>query len=308
MTDFSLTRRAAIMSAAALPFAAIPARVRAAAEPQGPSVPLFQRYQLGAFEVVPLLAGTRTMPDPHGTFGTNASAEDFGALAAANHLPADFSRNYFTPVLVNTGAELVLFDTGLTPEGITAALGAAGYSADQVDVVVLSHMHGDHIGGIAGDEAPTFANARYVTGQAEWDHWATVGNEGFDIRVKPLAEKFSYLADGGDVVSGISARAAFGHTPGHMAWMLESEGQSLMLTADTVNHYVFSLQRPDWEVRFDLDKAAAAATRKSLLGQIAADKIPFIGYHMPFPALGYLEPKDEGFRFVPASYQLSGSE
>jgi glyoxylase-like metal-dependent hydrolase (beta-lactamase superfamily II) len=78
----------------------------------------------------------------------------------------------------------------------------------------------------------------------------------------------------------------------------------LVLTADTANHYVLSLQRPDWEVRFDADKAAAAKTRRSVFGMLAADKVPFLGYHMPFPAVGFVEPKDDGFRFVPASFQL----
>ncbi|MDR0810221.1 MAG: MBL fold metallo-hydrolase, partial [Gemmobacter sp.] len=89
-----------------------------------------------------------------------------------------------------------------------------------------------------------------------------------------------------------------------MAWRLESGGQALILTADTVNHYVFSLQRPDWEVAFDADKTQAAATRRSLLGMIAAERLPFIGYHMPFPALGFLEVAENGFRMIPATYQF----
>ncbi|GGW27632.1 MBL fold hydrolase [Gemmobacter lanyuensis] len=311
MTDPTLTRRRALFAAAALPLAgALPLSAgltrpaQAAADPQGPALPLFQRFRLGSFEVTPLLAGTRTTDKPQETFGLNASAEDFAALAAQNFLPADRTQNFFTPTLVNTGAELVLFDTGLAPEGITAALAAAGHTPDQIDVVVLTHMHGDHIGGLAGDAGPTFPKARYVTGSAEHNHWSQAGNEGFDTKVKPLNDRMTMLDDGGTVAPGITALAAFGHSPGHMAYHLESGGQRLILTADTVNHYVFSLQRPEWEVRFDMDKAAAAATRKTLLGMIAADRLPFIGYHMPFPALGYLEAQGDGFRMVPASYQL----
>ena len=84
-----------------------------------------------------------------------------------------------------------------------------------------------------------------------------------------------------------------------MVYMVESDGQRLMITADTANHYVWSLQRPDWEVRFDADKAAAAATRKQVFGMIAADRIPFIGYHMPFPGVGFVEAQGDGFRYVP---------
>ncbi len=304
----TLTRRHALLSAAALPFAAglTASPALAKAEPQGVSVPLHNRFKVGAFEVTTLLAGTRTGEKPQETFGTNASPEDFAALSAANFLPTDKSQNFFTPTVVNTGTELVLFDTGLSAEGTLAALTAAGLTPDQVDVVVITHMHGDHIGGLMGADGttPTFANARYVTGSAEHNHWSAAGNEGFDKNVKPLNDKITFLEDGGSPVSGITAMAAFGHSPGHMIYMVESNGQRLAITADTANHYVWSLQKPDWEVRFDADKAAAAATRKQVFGMIAADRIPFIGYHMPFPALGFVEAMGDGFRYVPASYQL----
>ena len=95
-----------------------------------------------------------------------------------------------------------------------------------------------------------------------------------------------------------------GHTPGHMAFMLESGGAQMLLMADAANHYVWSLAYPDWEVSFDADKAAAAATRRMLLGMAATDRIPLIGYHMPFPAAGYVEARGEGFHYVPVSYQF----
>ena len=177
---------------------------------------------------------------------------------------------------------------------------------DMVDVVVITHMHGDHIGGLMGADGttPTYANARYVTGSVEHNAATEAGDEGFLKNVAPLNDRFTFLEDGGSPVSGITAMAAFGHSPGHMVYQIESNGQRLMVTADTANHYVWSLQRPDWEVRFDRDKAAAAATRKAVFGQIAADRIPFIGYHMPFPGVGYVEAMGDGFRYVPASYQL----
>lgn len=300
-----LTRRQALATAAALPMlAALPGAAPAATPLQGASMPLHRRFRLGEFEVTTLLAGTRTVPDPQQTFGLNASAADFAAAAAGALIPTDRSQFFFTPTLVNTGTELVLFDTGLNPEGITAALAAAGIAPEQVTLVVLTHMHGDHIGGLAGATGPTFANARYATGALEHNHWSAAGNEGFDRLVKPLNDRMVFLDDGGAAAPGVTATLAAGHTPGHMVWRLDSAGQQLIITADLANHFVFSLEHPDWEVRFDMDKPAAAASRRRILGELAADRIPFIGYHMPFPALGYVAVRGEGFRHVPHSYQL----
>jgi glyoxylase-like metal-dependent hydrolase (beta-lactamase superfamily II) len=302
-----LSRRQALIAGATMPLAAaLPLPVFAKAEMQGSGFAPWNRLKLGSFEVTTLLAGTRAGDKPQETFGTNASPEEFAALSAANFIPADMTQNFFTPTVVNTGAELVLFDTGLAAEGTLAALTAAGYTPDQIDVVVLTHMHGDHIGGLMGADGttPTFTNARYVTGAVEHNHWSGAANEGFDKNVKPLNDKITFLDDGGSVASGITGMAAFGHSPGHMVYSVESDGQRLMITADTANHYVWSLQKPDWEVRFDADKAAAAAVRKQVFGMIATDRIPFIGYHMPFPGVGYVEAMGDGFRYVPASYQL----
>ena len=304
----TLSRRQALLAGATMPLAAsfLPGAARAQETMQGSGFAPWNRFKLGAFEVTTLLVGSRALENPQETFGTNASPEDFAALSQANFIPADKSQNFFTPTVVNTGTEIVLFDTGLAAEGTLAALTAAGMTPDMVDVVVITHMHGDHIGGLMGADGttPTFANARYVTGAVEHNAATEAGDEGFLKNVAPLNDRFTFLEDGGSPVSGVTAVAAFGHSPGHMVYNVESGGQRLMITADTANHYVWSLQRPDWEVRFDRDKAAAAATRKAVFGQIAADRIPFIGYHMPFPGVGYVEAMGDGFLYVPASYHL----
>lgn len=305
----NLSRRQALAACAALPLtAAMATRPALARSPmQGSGFPSWNRFKLGEFEVTSLLAGSAAGGNPQEIFGINATTEDFAAISAANFIPAEALQFVFSPTLVNTGAELVLFDTGLAAEGTLAALTSAGITADQVDVVVLTHMHGDHIGGLmaADGVTPTFANARYVTGSVEHNHWSAAGDQGFDSLVKPLNDKLTFVDDGQSPISGITAIAAFGHTPGHMVYHLESAGQRLVISADTANHYVWSLQKPDWEVTFDSDKPAAATARRSVFGMIAADRIPFVGYHMPFPGLGYVEALGDGFRYVPASYQLA---
>ncbi|HEY0275080.1 MAG TPA: MBL fold metallo-hydrolase [Paenirhodobacter sp.] len=303
-TRFS--RRAAMITAAAGTLAIPALTMTPAAAQTEPAMPPafspYRRLKLGTFTVTTLLVGARALDNPHEIFGQNVSAEDFAAVSAAAFLPTHRSMNFFTPVLVETGTETVLFDTGLGPEGIRSALTAAGKTVEDVTLVVITHMHGDHIGGLMAGGAPTFPKARYVTGRIEYDHWVSSGNETFEAKVKPLT--FALLDDGGSPTAGITAILAPGHTPGHMAYRLTSGDKAMMLTADTANHYVWSVGQPDWEVRFDMDKPTAAATRRRILGQIAEEKIPFIGYHMPFPGVGFLEASGAGFKFIPASYQF----
>lgn len=303
--------------AAGLGLGLAPVQVQASAPMQTESLFSVSRFKVGAFEVTALLDGAAVSEEPQKTFGMNVPAEEFNAVSEANFLPVDKFRNSFTPVLVNTGDKLVLFDTGVGEGGrpgrgnMRAALQAAGYTPEQVDIVVLTHMHPDHIGGMLEGGNPAFPNAAYVAGQAEYDFWSgqDPASNGvaklMETHVKPFAEKMTFIGDGGSVVSGITGMAAAGHTPGHMIYNLESEGRRLVLTADMTNHFVWSLAHPDWEVRFDMDKAAAAETRRKVLGMIAADRVAFAGYHMPFPTVGFVEANGDGFRYVPAAYQFS---
>lgn len=303
--NFTINRRTALLGAASLPFAAGFAQTAAATVPmQGPLGAQVSRFMLGDFEVTTLLAGTATREEPQTIFGMNQTPETFAEVSAQAKLPLDKAQFFFTPTLVNTGNELILFDTGLNSAGISAAVRAAGYTPEQVTHVIITHMHGDHIGGIMAEGGLTFPNAAYVTGRIEFDTTAAGDNEAFNKNVRPLADRMTFLDDGASVTSGVTAMLAAGHTPGHMTYMLESNGKQLALIADLANHYVWSLAYPDWEVRFDRDKAGAAAARRRMLGMLAAEGIPFIGYHMPFPAVGYVETRGDGFHYVPHSYQL----
>ena len=305
-------RRRLLGGAAALPAAAAAAGLLGASGRadalETPSAPSANALRVGDFSVATLLAGTRVVPDPHTIFGLDVPDEAFAEASRAAFLPTDASRFFFTPTVIEANGETILFDTGLSAEGITAALADAGLSPADIDVVVLTHMHGDHVGGLTGEDgSPTFAGARYVAGRVEYDAWAKMENETFEAKVRPLAERMSFVEDGDEVSGGVSAMAAFGHTPGHMIYRLESNGQGLVLFADTANHYVWSLGYPDWEVKFDMDKAAAAATRRRVLDMLASERLPFVGYHMPFPGTGYVEAGggDRAYRYVPVSYQFS---
>lgn len=289
--SFTMTRRTALAGAAALPATALPSLVSAA----GPAAGATQArsFQLGEMRVTTLLDASASREGPKGMFAKAASDEEFVQVSQENFIPADQVQMYFTPVLVEVGSEKILFDAGLGQGGLPSALAAAGVTPDQITTVVITHMHPDHIGGLMAEGAPVFANARYVTGSTEYNFWSKMeaGNRVGDLvakNVTPLAEKMSFLDDGGAVSGGITAMACHGHTPGHMGYMLESGGRQLMLTADLANHYVWSFARPDWAFSFDGDAGAASASRRKILGMLAADKIPMIGYHMPFPAAGFV--------------------
>lgn len=320
--SLNISRRAALKAAAvAASSAALPAW--AAAPMLGVDRPSHYRFKIGGFEVTTILDGAVQIPGPHPIFGQNTTQEEVAALTATNFLPAEQLEIPFTVTLINTGNELIVFDTGNggstgrrpNAGNLLAGLADAGYSADQIDHVVMTHFHPDHIGGLMEDGKPAFPNAAYVMPSAEYDFWsppekaeaektARVGKL-VQSNVVPFAEKTTFIKPGDSVVSGIEAVDTSGHTPGHTAFHIESDGKRLMLIGDLCNHYVVSLQRPDWHVRFDMDKEKAVAMRKQTLGMIAADKIPFVGYHMPAPAVGFLETLGDGFRYVPASYQLN---
>ena len=152
-----------------------------------------------------------------------------------------------------------------------------------------------------------------MTGAREYDFWSAddrlsgpTENAARLVRsnVVPHADKTTFLEPENDVASGITAVEAYGHTPGHMAYHLESEGKRLLLWADTANHFVVSVQRPEWHVRFDMDKEKAGQTRKRLFDMAAADRIPVAGYHMPFPAIGHIEKRGDGYAWAQAAYEL----
>lgn len=321
--DTDITRRTVLAGGAALAAAPMVASQTTPAEAQmplfGPIRPSVYRVKLGAFEVTTILDGSVQMDGPAGTFGTNQPEGDVKKFAADNFLPETRMENSFTPVIVNTGQEVILFDTGngaaRRPDAgkLAATLDIAGLKADQISIVVITHCHGDHIGGLMESGNPSFPKARYVIGQAEYDFWSSkdrlsgpteAGAKLVQSNVVPLAEKMTFLQPGQDVVTGITSIDASGHTPGMLAFNIESQGKRIVLIADTTNHFVMSLQKPEWHVRFDMDKEKGIATRKRILDMLATEKAAFTGYHMPFPAIGYVERVGDAFRWVAHTYQL----
>ena len=280
-----------------------------------------QRYKFGGFELTAIRDGQVTLDKPQSVFGTDQTVENVANFSKRYFLPTDKHVLQFTPVVVNTGKELVLIDTGWGSGNpgrgeLAGSLKAAGYTADQFDVVILSHCHPDHMGGLMDGDKPVFPNARYVMGEGEYNFWtnpnqSTGGTADFykltKAKVSPLAPKMTFVKDQGTAVSGITAISTPGHTPGHTSWRLESSGKQMIVTADTCNHATLSMEHPKWHVLFDMDKAKATKTRLKMLDMLAHDRIPFTGYHMPFPAVGFVEKHvspELYYHYEPATYQF----
>jgi glyoxylase-like metal-dependent hydrolase (beta-lactamase superfamily II) len=323
--EHEVTRRDALrlaggVAAVATLGSAVPQLAQAAAPMLGVSRPSIYRFKLGAFEVTTILDGFVQGNGPHPTFGNNQPADVVQALVTAHGLPATRHENPYVVTLVNTGKELILFDAG-NPKGrmktaghLSDLLVTAGYNPGQVDIVVLSHGHPDHIGGLMAEGKPLYPNARYVFGATEFDYW----NKGESIpdarkatrdlfmsQAAPLAEKATMIKPNDEIVTGIRAARAFGHSPGMLAFHIESEGKRLYNWADTANHYIISIQHPEWHVAFDQDRDMAVDVRKKTFDMVSADKIPVVGFHMPFPSVGWVEKTATSYRWVPASYQFN---
>jgi len=295
---------------------------------QGPLQPGVYRFKFGAFEIATILDSKSVREGVHPLYGANASAEEVHALARANNIDPLRLEHPNVLTLVNTGKELVLFDTGngalpreyeqlkaRMPAGhLVERLAELGHKPEDIDVIVTTHGHPDHIGGLTEGGQPVFKNARYVFGATEYDFWQK--NEGVrearkfnrELFVKictPLAERSTFIKPGDEVASGITAVDAFGHSPGLMAFHIESEGKRFMVTADTFTHFVMGVQRPDWFFDMDDDKDKAVTTRKRILDMLATDRLLVAGFHMPFPSLGWIERTQNSYRWVPHSYQLN---
>ena len=223
--------------------------------------------------------------------------------------------------IAEIGNEVVMFDTGIGEFGhayglglLAAQLEHTGYSASDITVVALSHLHIDHIGGLLLKGVPVFPNARYLVGRVEYDYWTSEAArtgprpENVDFvanYVTPLLGRITFIEGGGDVLGGVRAVDSFGHTPGHLSYEVSTSIGPVAITGDILLHHVFAFQEPDWTNNFDSDPSQAAETRRQVLADLAERRIPFLAYHVPLPGLGFVEKDGDAYRYVPASYQFA---
>ena len=291
---------------------------RAAAPLVRTQAPGYYRMMLGDFEVTALNDGFFDLPVDK---LLKQPAEKTDAALAKSFLkpPVETSVNAF---LINTGAKLVLVDTGTG--GLSAAsagvllanLQAAGYKPEQVDDIVITHMHGDHVGGLSHNGAAVFPNAIVHAGKADADYWldpasmdkapdSAKGN--FRTAVASLgpyvaAHRFQPIAADGEIVPGIRSMATPGHTPGHTSYVVESQGQTLIVMGDLIHVAAVQFDDPTVTIAFDSDAGKAAMSRDKVFRMAAKDGTLVAAAHLQFPGMGRLKANGSGWQFVPVNY------
>ena len=310
-----------VSAAAALAVAANPAA--AAAPENGKQLPGVYRYKIGGYELTALYDGIWYRPITDKFIRNAPFAEVEHALDEA-FMPHDKLATPFTALVVNTGNKLVLIDTGTGGQIAPSAgalrdnLVAAGLDPNAVDRIVISHFHPDHINGIKDkDNNLIFPNAEIMVPAPEWAFWmddANLNAATGDLKetflnqrriFSDIAKNVTQFEPGKEVAPGIETLPAPGHTPGHTVFAIHSGDQSLLVFSDTAQHPAVFARHPDWQAAFDVDGAAAVATRKRIFDRAAADRMLVTGYHFPFPACGHLIKTASGYEHVPIEWQIS---
>lgn len=327
--DKAPTRRAMLAGVSAMPaLVALGSAGQAAAVPSKalPEAPSFHRIRLGRLTITVVSDGGAMVDGPWPIVGEDRPASEVERLMVANALPPARFRPGFSPVVVDDGSTRTLIDTGNGAGGfiprpeagrLVDNLTSAGYRPDDIDLVVLTHCHVDHIGGLMEAGMPVFPKAHYALGRVEHAYWsdparlnaAEGSNELKSARMfaeafPRLLERTSLLESGDVAAPGITALAAFGHTPGHLAYHIESDGRRLLAWGDCAHHEVASLAHPEWSAFFDMDKEQGKASRRRIYDMAATERLPVLGYHTSFPSLGFVTRDGTGYRWIPETYQL----
>jgi len=282
----------------------------------GTQSPYWHRLNLGNAEVTVISDGPLSLGDPKGTF-TGVPEDEMRKMLTDNFLsPTSIVLEQNSPI-VNTGDKLVLFDTGLgSTKGFGPTTGRqqksmaeAGIKPADIDAVVFSHAHPDHVGGVVDDNGkPLFPNAQYYIAQNDLEFWTDEGKNNGPLKdfiaiarknLLPVRDRIVFYKDGQEFLPGIQAMSTPGHTVGHTIFMITSDGKSLAYLADLTHHPILLLEKPRMEFSYDTDPKQAAASRVKTLDMLAANKIAVMAYHYPWPGVGHVVKTGEGFHYVP---------
>ncbi|MCB1366576.1 MAG: MBL fold metallo-hydrolase [Rhodobacteraceae bacterium] len=314
------SRRDILKLAAAAPALVLPVPALAALGPPAGQQASHFRFTLGQAAVTIVSDGYFTMPTSG--LGPNADRDQVAAFLEAHYLDATDAYRHTNHLYVEIGEAKLLVDVGSgdrffdTAGRLMGNLAAAGIDADAITHVVITHAHPDHILGLRDDfDEPILQNAEWFIGETEIDYWL---QDDLVNRVAPEEQAFVLAAvnsinaegqqwttvrPGQSILPGVSIVATPGHTPGHIALMIESEGQMLIAAGDALTNVYMDFAHPDWGIERDHDIAMAADSRKRLLDMAASDGIALLGYHFPFPGVGQVMRDGGAYRFIPALWR-----
>jgi glyoxylase-like metal-dependent hydrolase (beta-lactamase superfamily II) len=305
-----------ILAAFVFAFAAMAQAAAPMAKSQAPG---FYRMTLGDFEITVVSDGTVDLPMAEILKGLPRANID--KLLARSFLgtPTETSVNAF---VVNTGSKIVMIDTGAgvffgpTLGRLIPNLKAAGYTPDQIDEIYITHMHGDHIGGLVADGKANFPKAIVRADQHDADFWLSPATlekapkeqkdfvQAAQTAFKPYVDSGRFKPFEGDVelVPGVRAHASHGHTPGHATYVVESKGQRLVLWGDLMHVAAVQFPNPEVTIQFDSDSKAAKDQRLKAFRE-AAKQGDWVGAaHLPFPGIGHIRAEGRGYAYFPANY------
>jgi len=295
------------------------APVSASAPMAKTNAPGFYRIMLGDFEITALSDGTTELPVDK--LLKNTTPEKVNATLAKSFLKSPLEGS-FNGFLINTGSKLVLIDTGAgtlfspTLGKLAANLKASGYQPEQVDEIYITHFHPDHVGGLTADGKPVFPNAVVRADKLESDYWLSDANlakapddmKGFFQGAKAMlapyvaAGKYQTFTAAGELVPGIKAAPSIGHTPGHSSYVVESQGQKLVLIGDLIHVAAVQFPDPTVVIGFDTDTKAAEAERQKEFAAAAKQGYLVGGAHLSFPGLGHLRADGKGYDWIPVNF------
>jgi glyoxylase-like metal-dependent hydrolase (beta-lactamase superfamily II) len=286
---------------------------------QGTQNPGWYRFRVGGLECTALWDGY-IHHSYEGIF-PNADPAEMLRLKKAHLLPLDHIPMDLNPVVVNTGDRLYLIDTGMgrtstmfgdTMGRLMENLTAAGILPDQVDAVLMTHLHPDHSFGLINpDGGKAFPNAELFCAAADWAEWTDESNltrndfraswtEGTLEAVAPYRDRLNLFKAGDSLAPGLSTFSVAGHAAGMVAYIFESEGQKVVFTGDVAHHQIFDPYHPEWffHMDYDTDPQQGADAKTAIFSKVVSEGIRYHGYHFPYPGLGDLVRVDDGtFRF-----------